>query len=113
MHNSKLFLLEYANIVYYHGDWKSTFVDSLVAAPVTTPREVENRVEGVVEWPAVVVGSHRGFGGVELYFPVYISGNFIFCPFTSINVEFSLCSCTIHLMGLLSALGVIVVAGME
>ena len=48
-----LFLLEYAHVVHFHSQRKFALVNTLLTAPVATPSEVEDDVEGVVVGPVV------------------------------------------------------------
>ena len=108
-----LLLLENTDIVDLHRAGQGALVDTLHAAPVATPCQVEDGVEGVVERPLIVAAAQRGFGDVELLPAIDVGGDFVGRPEQGVGVELALGTGQHESVGLLRVLGVIVVLSVD
>ena len=73
------FLID-ADVVNLHGDGKGGFIDAFLAAPVASPGQVEDDVEGVVEGPLVVGVAQDGFFKMEQLLAVNVGYDFVIGP---------------------------------
>ena len=73
------FLVE-TNVIDFHGDREDTLVDATHTTPVTTPGEVKDGIEGIMERPLIMTTTQFRFRHSQLFFVIYISNNLISRP---------------------------------
>ena len=108
-----LLLLENTDIVDLHRAGQGALVDTLHAAPVATPGQIEDGVEGVVERPLVVAAAQLCLGHGQLYLSVHIGGDGGGGPLKGVGVELALGTGQHESVGLLRVLGVVVVLSVD
>ncbi len=105
--------LVYPDIVHLHGDGEGGFIDAFLAAPVASPGQVEDDVEGVVEGPLVVGVAQDGLFKVEQLLAVDVGYDFVIGPQEGVDVEIALGFLYGDGLGLVGLVGVVVGLGVD